>query len=132
MGRTSRRSCQPVPVLGVPRSPPRPGHLRTAARRSVRRTVVSASLRARATGRLVEEGDDAVAKPRRLTERRGWAFAFVVGIVKPLLLGFTRRTWIAGERTPSYGGAVVAANHTSHLDPLTFAHFLYDQGRLPR
>jgi len=74
----------------------------------------------------------AVVKPRRLTERRGWAFALAVGIVKPLLLVFTRRTWIDGERIPSYGGAVVAANHTSHLDPLTFAHFLYDQGRLPR
>lgn len=73
-----------------------------------------------------------MAEPRRLTERRGWAFALVVGIVKPLLLLFTRRTWLGGEHIPSYGGAVVAANHTSHLDPLTFAHFLYDQGRLPR
>ncbi|MDX6325578.1 MAG: hypothetical protein QOK15_1932 [Nocardioidaceae bacterium] len=67
-----------------------------------------------------------------MTERRGWAFALVIGIVKPLLLVFTHRTWLNGERIPSYGGAVVAANHTSHLDPLTFAHFLCDQGRLPR
>lgn len=73
-----------------------------------------------------------MANRRRLTERRGWAFALAIGIVKPLLLVFTRRTWIDGQRIPSYGGAVVAANHTSHLDPLTFAHFLYDQGRLPR
>jgi 1-acyl-sn-glycerol-3-phosphate acyltransferase len=67
-----------------------------------------------------------------LTERLGWAYALAVGIVKPLLLLFTRRRWFDGHLIPSYGGAVVAANHTSHLDPLTFAHFLYDQGRLPR
>jgi 1-acyl-sn-glycerol-3-phosphate acyltransferase len=73
-----------------------------------------------------------VAEPRRLTERRGWAFALVVGIIKPLLLVYTRPTWTNGDRIPSYGGAVLAANHVSHLDPLTFAHFVYDQGRLPR
>ncbi len=70
--------------------------------------------------------------PRRLTERRGWAFSVAVGIVKPVLLLLTHRRWQDGHRIPSYGGAVVAANHVSHLDPLTFAHFVYDQGRLPR
>jgi len=73
-----------------------------------------------------------MAAARTLTERRGWAFALAVAIVKPLLLLFTRRHWVDGHHIPSHGGAVVAANHTSHLDPLTFAHFLYDQGRLPR
>lgn len=73
-----------------------------------------------------------MAERRRLTEHGGWAWALAIAIVKPLLLAFTRRTWIDGRQIPSYGGAVVAANHTSHLDPLTFAHFLYDQGRLPR
>ncbi|CAA9332049.1 MAG: Acyl-CoA:1-acyl-sn-glycerol-3-phosphate acyltransferase [uncultured Nocardioidaceae bacterium] len=73
-----------------------------------------------------------MAGPRRLTERRGWAFSLAVGIVKPLLLLLTHRRWVDGHCIPSYGGAVIAANHVSHLDPLTFAHFLYDQGRLPR
>lgn len=74
----------------------------------------------------------AVAKLRELRQRRGWAFAFVVAIVKPLLLLFTRRRWIDGEKVPADGGCVLVGNHISHVDPLTFAHFVYDHGRLPR
>ncbi len=74
----------------------------------------------------------AVAKPRELRQRRGWAFAFAVAVVKPLLLLFTRRRWFDGEKLPAEGGCVVVGNHISHLDPLTFAHFVYDHGRLPR
>ena len=33
---------------------------------------------------------------------------------------------------PRRGGAVLVANHASHLDPLTFAHFVHEQGRVPR
>lgn len=69
---------------------------------------------------------------RKLTQKRGWAYAFCIGVVKPLLLLFTRRRWIDGEKLPAVGGYVVVANHISHLDPLTFAHFAYEQGRLPR
>ena len=71
-------------------------------------------------------------KPRKMLERRGWAFAFAVMVLKPLLWTFTRRHWVDGDKLPATGGAVVAANHASHLDPLTFAHFIYDHGRLPR
>lgn len=73
-----------------------------------------------------------VAKPRRLTQKRGWAFAISVAIVKPLLLLFTKRRWIDGEKIPAEGGCVLVANHVSHLDPLTCAHLVYDHGRLPR
>ena len=73
-----------------------------------------------------------VAKPRGLRQQRGWAFAFAVAIVKPLLLLFTKRRWVDGEKLPAEGGCVVVANHISHLDPLTFAHLVYDYGRLPR
>jgi 1-acyl-sn-glycerol-3-phosphate acyltransferase len=73
-----------------------------------------------------------VAKPRRMGERRGWAFMFAVMIVKPLLLLFTKQHWVDGMKIPARGGAVIAANHASHLDPLTFAHFVHDHGRLPR
>jgi len=74
----------------------------------------------------------AVAKPRQLRQDRGWAFAFAVAIVKPLLLLFTKRRWIDGEKIPAEGGCVVVGNHISHVDPLTFAHLVYDYGRLPR
>jgi 1-acyl-sn-glycerol-3-phosphate acyltransferase len=73
-----------------------------------------------------------VAKPRRLRQKRGWAFATCVAIVKPLLLLLTRREWRDGHKLPADGGCVVVGNHVSHLDPFTFAHFVYDNGRLPR
>ena len=73
-----------------------------------------------------------MAKVRRLSQRRGWAFSTAVGIVKPPLLAFTRRRWIDGHKVPPEGGCVVVGNHISHLDPFTFAHFVYDHGRLPR
>jgi 1-acyl-sn-glycerol-3-phosphate acyltransferase len=73
-----------------------------------------------------------VAKPRQLRQKRGWAFAISVAIVKPLLLLFTRRRWVDGHKVPAEGGCILVANHVSHLDPLTFAHFAYDNGRLPR
>lgn len=73
-----------------------------------------------------------MAKPRQLSQKRGWAFSTAVAIVKPPLRAFTRRRWIDGHKIPATGGCVVAGNHISHLDPFTFAHFIYDNGRLPR
>ena len=73
-----------------------------------------------------------MAKPRKLTQKRGWAFATCVAIVKPTLLALTKHRWIDGHKLPETGGCVVVANHISHVDPFTFAHFVYDHGRLPR
>jgi 1-acyl-sn-glycerol-3-phosphate acyltransferase len=73
-----------------------------------------------------------VAKPRKLDQKRGWAFATAVLIVKPVLLAITKRRWSGTDKLPARGGCVLVANHVSHLDPLTFAHFVYDNGRLPR
>ena len=64
--------------------------------------------------------------------RLGWAFAFCVAVVRPLMLLATRRDWRHGDRLPATGGCVLVANHISHLDPLSYAHFVYDNGRLPR
>jgi 1-acyl-sn-glycerol-3-phosphate acyltransferase len=51
---------------------------------------------------------------------------------RPLLV-LTRRDWQGGEHLGRDGeGIVVVTNHVSHVDPLTFAHFLYDNGRTPR
>ena len=73
-----------------------------------------------------------MANPRRLRERRGWAYGLCITILEPLLLLFTRRRWAGGDHIPETGGCVLAANHVSHLDPLTFAHFVYGYGRLTR
>jgi len=69
---------------------------------------------------------------RKLQEKRGLAFGIAVAILKPTLLATTRRDWSGGEHIPAEGGCIIAANHLSHVDPLTFAHFVYDHGRLPR
>ena len=73
-----------------------------------------------------------MTKPRKLQERRGWAFGFCVALVEPLLLLFTKRRWSGGENIPARGGCVVAANHISHLDPFTCAHYIYAYGRVVR
>lgn len=70
--------------------------------------------------------------PRKLQERRGLAFGFCVAIAEPLLRLFTRQRWIDGEKIPPRGGCVVVGNHVSHIDPLTFAHFVYGHGRIVR
>jgi 1-acyl-sn-glycerol-3-phosphate acyltransferase len=73
-----------------------------------------------------------VANPRRVTQPKGWAYGLCIAIVEPLLLLLTRRRWLGGENIPARGGCILVANHISHLDPLTFAHFVYAYGRLPR
>ena len=73
-----------------------------------------------------------MAKPRKVTQRKGWAYGLCITILEPLLLLLTKRRWIDGENIPAEGGCILAANHISHLDPLTFAHFVYAHGRLPR
>jgi 1-acyl-sn-glycerol-3-phosphate acyltransferase len=73
-----------------------------------------------------------VAKPRRLQQRKGWAFGFCVLVLEPLLLLVTKRRWTGGEHIPATGGCVLAVNHNSHLDPLTCAHFVYAWGRIVR
>ncbi len=65
-------------------------------------------------------------------QKLGWALAFCVVVLKPLLTMLTRRDWRDADKLPSTGGCVLVANHVSHVDPLTYAHFVYDSGRLPR
>ena len=36
------------------------------------------------------------------------------------------------ERMPASGGVIVATNHVSYADPLVFARFVWDAGRVPR
>lgn len=58
----------------------------------------------------------------------GGAFRFAVVVLRPLLTLLTRRDWRGAEHLPRSGGFVVVANHLSHVDPFTLAHFLWDNG----
>jgi 1-acyl-sn-glycerol-3-phosphate acyltransferase len=64
--------------------------------------------------------------------RVGFWMRFVVVILKPLLLVFTKRDWRGVENLPAEGGVIVAANHVSEIDPLVLAHILWDSRRPPR
>jgi 1-acyl-sn-glycerol-3-phosphate acyltransferase len=64
--------------------------------------------------------------------KMGWAMRVCVTLLRPLLMMLTRRDWRGGDLLPREGGAVLVANHISHADPLVYAHFVYDNGRIPR
>lgn len=59
-------------------------------------------------------------------------FRVAVAVLRPFMVVFTKQRWQGAEHLPPAGGAIVCSNHISHFDPLTLAHFLYDNGRIPR
>jgi 1-acyl-sn-glycerol-3-phosphate acyltransferase len=71
-------------------------------------------------------------EPGVAKQRRGWAMALCVTLLRRPLMILTKRSWKGGEHLPASGGCVVVTNHVSETDPLFFAHFIYDSGRLPR
>jgi 1-acyl-sn-glycerol-3-phosphate acyltransferase len=71
-----------------------------------------------------------VAAPK---QRLGFWYRVVANFLRPILMVTTRRAWRGTEHLPPAGvGVVVAPNHISYTDPLTLAHFLWDNGRAPR
>jgi len=52
--------------------------------------------------------------------------------MRPPLILLTRRDWRGAEHLPRDVGFVAVGNHISHVDPLTFAHYLLDNGCPPR
>lgn len=64
--------------------------------------------------------------------RSNRAYRNVAHIVRPLLRAMSRTDWSGTENFPREGGFIVASNHMTNIDPLTFAHFLWDNGVAPR
>jgi len=68
-----------------------------------------------------------------VTRRRiGFWYRLAALLLRRPLIVLTKRDWSGAEHLPRQGGCVAVTNHVSHFDPLSFAHFLYDNGRLPR
>jgi 1-acyl-sn-glycerol-3-phosphate acyltransferase len=63
--------------------------------------------------------------------RLGFWRRFAVTVVKPVMIGMTRRTWRGMTNIPATGPVIIVANHMSHADPLVLAHYIYDAGRWP-
>ncbi|MBD5787813.1 1-acyl-sn-glycerol-3-phosphate acyltransferase [Cellulosimicrobium terreum] len=59
------------------------------------------------------------------------AYRGVASVLRPILFAITRRDWQGAEKLPATG-FIAAANHVTQVDPVTLAHFLYDQGRAPK
>jgi 1-acyl-sn-glycerol-3-phosphate acyltransferase len=59
-------------------------------------------------------------------------FKFGATILRPILNLIIKRDWRGSEKLPKSGAAIVVCNHLSYVDPLTFTHFLYNNGRAPR
>jgi len=53
-------------------------------------------------------------------------------VIRGLLSGMTRRDWRGAENLPKDRGFIAVSNHVTYADPLTFAHYLYNNGHPPR
>jgi len=67
-----------------------------------------------------------------MATRPNWAFRTVVTLVRPLAVLLLKRDWRGAENLPSDQGFIAVSNHLSYVDPLTFGHFLYNNGHPPR
>jgi 1-acyl-sn-glycerol-3-phosphate acyltransferase len=69
------------------------------------------------------------------TRRRrtsGFWFGFAIALLWPFTMFGTRVGWSGGEHLPRTGGALVAANHVSFMDPIFDVAFCVSHGRMPR
>lgn len=58
-------------------------------------------------------------------------YRFVAGVLRPVMRALTRYEVSGLEHLPDSGGFIVTPNHVSHIDPLSWAHVLYNRGSAP-
>ncbi|WP_062211749.1 lysophospholipid acyltransferase family protein [Demequina oxidasica] len=56
----------------------------------------------------------------------------VACVLRPIVSAMTRKDWHGKENLPRDTGFIAVSNHVSYADPITFAHFLYNNGHPPR
>lgn len=64
--------------------------------------------------------------------RIGFWYRLAAVIAKPPLLLLFKRDWRGMEHIPAEGGFITVVNHNSYVDPLSYGHFQYNSGRVPR
>jgi 1-acyl-sn-glycerol-3-phosphate acyltransferase len=62
----------------------------------------------------------------------GFWLGLAVVVIYPAISVLFKVRWRGREHMPQTGGAIVVVNHISYVDPLTFARFVWDSGRIPR
>jgi 1-acyl-sn-glycerol-3-phosphate acyltransferase len=67
-----------------------------------------------------------------MATRPTWPFRTVITLVRPLATLLLKRSWSGAEHLPADQGFIAVSNHVSYVDPLTFGHFLYNNGHPPR
>jgi 1-acyl-sn-glycerol-3-phosphate acyltransferase len=64
--------------------------------------------------------------------RVGFWLRVAWAVIYPVDSMLFKLRWRGLEHIPATGGVLVVANHISHADPLTFARYVWDAGRVPR
>lgn len=63
---------------------------------------------------------------------RGFWYGFAIDLLWPLVTAVARWDFRGGSRIPTSGGALLAVNHLSHIDPIVIVAYTLSRGRVPR
>ncbi|HEY2193118.1 MAG TPA: lysophospholipid acyltransferase family protein [Actinomycetospora sp.] len=63
---------------------------------------------------------------------RGFGYGFAIDLLWPVLMAVARWDFRGGRHVPPTGGALIAANHLTHVDPIVLVSYGLAQGRVPR
>jgi 1-acyl-sn-glycerol-3-phosphate acyltransferase len=64
--------------------------------------------------------------------RVGFWLRLAWAVIYPLDTVLFKLRWRGTEHVPQTGGVLMVANHVSYIDPIVFARFVWDCGRVPR
>ena len=64
--------------------------------------------------------------------RVGFWLRVAWAVIYPVDTMLFKLRWRGREHLPATGGVLVVTNHISYADPLTFARYVWDAGRVPR
>ncbi|MEJ2860309.1 lysophospholipid acyltransferase family protein [Actinomycetospora flava] len=63
---------------------------------------------------------------------RGFWYGFAIDLLWPVLMAVARWDYRGGNQVPTRGGALLAVNHLSHVDPIVLVSYVLANGRVPR